>query len=112
MRFSAKAQSCNVQQVIGVANLRSGVALESQHGVVAHHAAAVVGYLDELLSAGFDVHANALRTRVQRILQQLFDYRRRTLHYLAGGDFVGDIVGENVDAAHSVLRYMTGRRRG
>ncbi len=50
------------------------MALEGQHGVVAHHAAAVVGDLDQLFPARFDVHSNALRPGVQRILQQLLDY--------------------------------------
>ena len=99
-RLAAKAQSRNVQQVVGVANLRGGVALEGQHGVVAHHAAAVVGHLDELLAAGLNVDADAARARIQRVLQQLLDHRRRTLHHLAGGDLVGYIFGENVDAAH------------
>ncbi len=104
-RLAAKAEGRDGQQVVGIADLRGGVALEGQHGVVAHHAATVIGDLDELLAAGFDVHTDAPRARIQRVLQQLLDHRGRALHHLAGGDLVGYIFGENVDAAHGVLRY-------
>ena len=76
------------------------MALEGQHGIVAHHAAAIIGDLDKLLAAGFDVHANAPCARIQRVLQQLLHHRGRPLHDLARGDFVGYVFGENVDAAH------------
>ena len=59
-RLAAESQRGDGQQVFGIADLRGGVALEGQHGVVAHHAAAVVGDLDELLAAGLDVDANAV----------------------------------------------------
>ena len=76
------------------------MALESQHSVVAHHATAIVCHLDQLLAASFDVYSNALCTCVERVLQQFLHYRGRALHHFAGGDLVGDVVGENVDAAH------------
>ena len=109
-RLAAKAEGRDGQKIVSVANLRSGMALEGQHGVVAHHTAAVVGHLNEFLAAGFDVDPNAPRTRIQRVLQQLLDHRSRTLHHLAGSDLVGYIFGENVDAAHGVLRYISGSR--
>ena len=81
-------------------DFRGGVALEGQHGVVAHHAAAVVGDLDQLLPARLDLDADARGTGVQRVLQQFLHHRRGTLHHFAGGDLVGDSFGENVDFAH------------
>jgi hypothetical protein len=94
------------QQIVGVADLRRRVAFEGQHSVVAHHAAAVVGDLNEFLASSLNLHANPPRTRIQRVLQQLLHHRRRALDYFARGDLVGNIFGENVDAAHRVLRYM------
>ena len=108
-RLSAKAQGGDVQQVVGIADLRGGVALEGQHGVVAHHAAAVVDDLDQLLASRLDVHANAVGAGIERVLQQLLHHRGGALDHLAGGDLVGYVFGENVDAAHRVLRYMKKR---
>ena len=77
------------------------MALKGQQGIVAYHAAAVVGHLDQLASAGLHVDADARRPGVQGVFNQFLDHRRRTFHHLAGGDFVGDIFGENVNAAHA-----------
>ena len=98
--FAAKTQGSDGQQVVGVANLRGGVTLEGEHGVVAHHAASVVDHLDQLAAARLDVDANATGPGIERVLQQLFRDRCGALDDLAGGDLVGYIFGENVDAAH------------
>ena len=74
--------------------------LEGQHGIVAHHAAAVVGDLDEFLSACFHADLDARGAGIERVLQHLLDHGSRPLHHLAGGDLVGNGFGENVDAAH------------
>ena len=78
------------------------MALEGQHRIIAHHAAPVVGYLNQLLPACLNLNANARGTCIQRILQQLFHYRRRTLNHLAGSDLVGDSFGKDVNLAHTV----------
>ena len=78
------------------------MALESQHGIVAHHAAAVIGDLDQLLSACLDLNANARCARIQRVLQQLLHHRRRTLDHLAGSNLVGNSLGKNVNLAHGI----------
>ena len=99
-RLAAKSERRNAQQVVGVFDFRGGVALEGQHGIVAHHAASVVGDLDQLLAARLDLNANARGTGVQRVLQQLLHHRRGTLNHLAGGDLVGNSLGEDVNLAH------------
>src|SRR5208282_1168306 len=99
-RLAAKSQRRNAEQVFGVLDFRSRVTLEGQHGIVAHHATAVVGDLDQLFATGFYLNANARGTRVQRVLQQFFHHRRGTLDHLAGGDLVGDSLGKDVDLAH------------
>ena len=83
-------------------DFRSGVALKGQHGIVAHHAAAVIGDLDQLLPARLDLNADARGTGVQRVLQQFLHYRRGTLDHLAGSDLVGNSFGKDVDFAHGV----------
>ena len=98
--LAAKAESGDGQQVFRVFHLRGGVALEGEHGVVAHHTASVIGDLDQLFAAGFDDDLDAGGAGVEGVFQQFFDYRGGTFHYLAGGDFVGDVFGEDVDAAH------------
>ena len=102
-RLAAKAKGGNGEQVVGGAQLRSGVALEGQQGVVAVHAVAVVGDADQLPPARLNLDANAVGAGVQRILQQLLHHRSRPVHHLAGGDLVGDLVGKNADAAHKSL---------
>ena len=99
-RLAAKSQRRDVQQVAGVFDFRGGVALEGEHGIVAHHAAAVVGNLDQLLPARLDLNANTRGTGVQRVLQQFLYDRRRTLDHLAGSDLVGNSLGKNVNLAH------------
>src|SRR5580693_8181793 len=79
------------------------MAFEGEHGIVAHHAAAVVGDLDQLFATSFDVDLDASRACVERVLEQLFYHRGRALHHLAGGDFVGYVLGEYVDAAHDAV---------
>ena len=64
------------------------MAFEGQHGVVAHHAAAVVGNLNQFLSAGLDMDADARGAGVERIFKQFFYHRGRALHHFAGGDLV------------------------
>ena len=76
------------------------MALEGQQCVVLHHAGAVVGQADQLASPGFNVEAKISGAGVERIFQQLFYDARRTLHNLTGGNFVGDVVGKNANAAH------------
>src|SRR5580693_7780941 len=79
------------------------MAFEGEHGIVAHHAAAVVGDLDQLFATSFDVDLDASRACVERVLEQLFYHRGRALHHFAGGDLVGDVLGEDVDAAHGAV---------
>ena len=83
-------------------DFRSRMPLECQHGIVAHHAAAIVDDLDQLLPARFDVDANAAGARIQRVLQQLLHHRCRTLHHLARGDLVGNAFRQYVNLPHLV----------
>ena len=81
------------------------MALEGEERVVAHHAAAVIGNLDEFFAAAFHLHANAARARVQRVLEQLLYDRGRALDDFSGSDLVSDMLRENVDASHGISHY-------
>ena len=81
------------------------MAFKSQQSVVAHHAAAVVGDADQLPPSALDRDDDAAGAGVERILQQLLDHRSRPVDHLAGGDLVGHLVGQYVDAAHGILTF-------
>ena len=76
------------------------MALEGEHGIVAAHAVVVVGDADELASACLNFDADAGRARVERVFEQLFDYRRGTVDDLSSRNLVCDLVGEYADTAH------------
>ena len=65
------------------------------------------------LAAGFDLDFDAGGTGVERVLQKFFDDRSRPLHHLASSDLVGDLFGEDVNAAHggSVWQIEAGKAK-
>ncbi len=79
------------------------MAFEGQQRIVAHHAAAVIGDAYELAPAALDRDHDPGRAGIERILQQLLDHRGRPVDDLAGGDLIGHLVGEYVDAAHCLF---------
>ena len=64
-RLAAKPQRGDGEQVLDVAQLAGGMALEGQHGVVARHAAAIVGDADQAPAAVFHLDAKARGAGVQ-----------------------------------------------
>ncbi len=89
-RFSAKAERRDGKQIVGGAQFAGGVALEGQQRVVVRHAVAVVDDADHALAADFGFDANGLRAGVQRVFEQLFDYRGGTFDNFARCDFIRD----------------------
>ena len=89
------------QQVFHVGKFAGGVALEGQQRVVAHHAHAVVGEANQAPAAGLDIQAKFGGPGVERVFEQLLDDAGGALDHFSGGDFIGDVVGENADAAHA-----------
>ena len=104
-RLSAKAQGRDREQVVARAQLGSGVAFKGQESIVAHHAAAVIGDAYELASAALDRNHDAGGAGVERIFQQFLDHRCRPVDDLARRDLIGHLVGQYVDAAHSLLTF-------
>ena len=83
------------------------MALESEHGIVADHAASVVGDLDQLFATGLDADLDARGAGVEGVLEHFLYDRRRTLDDLPCSDLVGDGLGEYVDAAHEERAVLT-----
>jgi hypothetical protein len=74
------------------------VPLEREHGVVAHHARAVIADANRLPPAVLDRDVDRLGAGVQRVLDQLFHDRRRAFDDLARGDLIGDVARQDGDA--------------
>jgi hypothetical protein len=66
-----------------LAELRGGMSLEGLARVIRAHAVAVVAHADPLLAAPVDLDRDRPRLRVQRVLDQLLDHRRRPLDHFA-----------------------------
>jgi hypothetical protein len=77
------------------------VAFESKQGIVAEHAATVIGNANETPAPVLDFHPDTRRTRIERILEQFLDDRRRPLHDLARRNLVCDVVRKDPDATHN-----------
>jgi hypothetical protein len=76
------------------------VALQREDRVVAVHPFAIVRDAYQIGAAVFELHADARRPGVDRVLDELFDDARRTFDHLAGRDLVRKIVGKSEDSAH------------
>ena len=78
------------------------MARDRERQVLALDAGAVVGDADALDAAAGEVDVDLRRARVERVLEQLLQRRRRPLDDLAGGDLVDQQVGQRADRAASV----------
>jgi hypothetical protein len=76
------------------------VALDGQPRVLRLHPLAIVFDPHQPLAAQLDADGDAPRARVNRVLDQLLDHGRRPLDDFAGGDLVGEIGRQSVDAGH------------
>jgi hypothetical protein len=99
--FTAKAHGVDGLEVFGAVDLAGGVALEAKQGVVAAHADPVVGDADETAPAGLDLDGDAGGVGVESVFDELFDNAGRALDDFAGGDLVGDLLGQQADAVHA-----------
>ncbi|MCY1360658.1 hypothetical protein D9M69_472930 [compost metagenome] len=97
-RFAAEAHAHHPLEVVEVADLAGGVALQSQRQVIGGDAGAIVAHLEQLDAALLDIHLDAPRAGVQAVLQQFLGHRGRALDHLAGGDLVGQPRTEQLDA--------------
>jgi hypothetical protein len=73
---------------------------ECEDGVIPNHPFAVVGNSQEASPAGLNVYHDALRSGVNRILDQFFCNRSRSLDNFAGGNLVGNVIWKDADYGH------------
>ena len=99
-RLASKSQRRDGEQILDVAQLAGGMAFEGQQRVVAQHAAAIVHDADEPPSARFHLDAQIGSAGVERVFEQFLDHRSRPFHHLSRGDLIGNLVGQDADAAH------------
>ena len=77
------------------------MAFEGEEGVIATHAVAVVNDTDEFAAASLRPSTRMRVAPASRAFsKQFFDDGGRAFDDLTGRDLVGDLIGENVDAAH------------
>ena len=79
-------------------NLARRVALDREPRILRVHPLAIVLDAQRLLAPELDGDRNAPRAGIERVLDQLLDDRRRALDDLAGGDLIGEVGREAVDA--------------
>ena len=74
--------------------LRGRVPLQRQRDLVLRHAAAVVDDLDPVQPAGRKAHCDPGGTRVDRVLDQLFQRAGRSFHHFTRRDAVDEMLGQ------------------
>ena len=99
--LAAKPHGGNRRQILGLLNFARRMAFEAEQRVVAAHAGAVVGHADEAAPTGLDFDGNARGPGVERVFNQLLHDTGRALNHFAGGDLIGDLLGEQADAVHA-----------
>src|SRR5579862_4970923 len=72
---------------------------QREDGVLATHAASVVGDRNEAESAAFDLDREVARSRIDGIFDELLDRRGWTLDHFACRDLAGHLLRQDVDDA-------------
>ncbi|MBK6396018.1 MAG: hypothetical protein IPF73_16180 [Betaproteobacteria bacterium] len=103
-RLAAEAQRRDRLEVGGRADLRRRMPRDRERQVLAVDAPAVVHDADALDAAAGEVHVDARRARVEAVLDQLLQRRRRPLDDLARRDLVDEQVRQRTDRAHQCAR--------
>ena len=98
--FAAEAEGVDGCEIVPCSDFTGGVAFEAKEGVVAIHADAVVGDLDEGNTAPAGQDFDASGGGVDRIFNEFFDDGGRSFDDLAGGHLAGDLFGEQVNTGH------------
>ncbi len=65
---------------------------QRQGQLVRRNTATIVAHPDQLGAARLDIHVDAGRAGIQRILHQFFHHRGGPLNHLAGGDLVDQCI--------------------
>ena len=104
--LAAETLRGDAEQVVGVAQLRSGVPLEAETRVIERHALAVVDDLDEGAPGILDHELDLGGAGVDGVLQQLLDHGGGPLHYLAGRNLVRHRIGQQSDDVFHLVKGL------
>ena len=74
--------------------------LESEPRVFRGHTRSVVAHSDARDSTALELDLDAVRSRVERVFDELFDDGRGPLDDFAGGDPVNDLARQAMDPGH------------
>ena len=76
---------------------------QGQGQVIATNPTTVIAHSHQLHPTLLHIHADGFRAGIQRVFQQLFQYRGGALHHLTGGDLVGKAGIKQLDLCHGRL---------
>ena len=110
--LAAKAKGVQPVEVGRLHQLAGGVSLKRHQGVVLGHATAVVLDADQAASAVAELDLDAGGTGIEGILHQFLHDRRGTLNHFAGGDLVGNPVGEDANGGHGMMASQRAKNPG
>ena len=100
-RLATKTHGAECEKIVGLPDLRGGMALEGQSCVRLGHALSVVDDLDRGAPCVHYQHVDVLGSRIYRILHQFLDDGSRSLYHLSRSYLVGYAVGKQLnDVAH------------
>jgi len=74
--------------------------LQGKHGIIGTHPQAIVYHTDKVFPAVLHHNNYLTGTCIKGVFHQLFYHRSRAFNYLARGDFVADVFGQDVDSFH------------
>ena len=83
------------------------MAFEAEQRVIAAHAQAVIHHAHQTAPARLDLHHHPRGLRIERVLDQLLHHAGRPLNHLTGGDLIGHLLGQQVDAVHIFVTPVT-----
>ena len=104
--LSPESQGADGLQVVLRADLAGGVAEEGRLHVAGFHAAAVVGDTDIGHAAVLDLHREGGRSGVDGVFHQLLYHGGGTFHHLAGGNEVGNVGFQYLNAGHCATTFL------
>ncbi len=98
--LATETERPNTREVLENADLRRGVTLQREPGILFRHARSVVADLDELAAAVLEDDVDGHGPGVDGVLDELLDHRGGALDHFTGGDLVDEVRGEDGDAGH------------
>ncbi len=100
--LAAKTKSRNSKQILFIVEFAGRMAFDRPIEIFRRHSFAIVGHANQRTTAFFDPDRNLIGACVQRILNQLFNYRSRPLDDFAGRYLVGESRRQEMDAGHAM----------